>query len=308
MLCYSPRWYPNAITLLDNKTIDRSVGAIFLNDNNTLYTLERNIQQVRLWLEGSNTSVSNINGNFNDSQGLFVSTVGDVYIDNGKYNSRVEKWPMNMGTMQTVMNVSASCFRLFIDLNNAIYCSLDTLHQVISTSLNGGLTTPTLVAGNGSAGSASVMLSGPRGVFVDAAISLYVADCGNNRVQLFLTGQSNGSTLAGNGASGTTTLNCPIAVTLDWRRYLYILDRNNHRIVGSGPDGFRCLVGCTGINGSAPNQLSSPRSFSFDRQGNLIVNDLGNTRIQKFLVATNSCSEYRSGIFYLRNSTFRSII
>ena len=254
--------------------------------------LERNLQRVRLWLDGSTTPAASISGNFNSSQGLFVPTAGDVYIDNGKYNGRVEKWPVNASSELTVMNVSGSCFSLFIDLNQTLYCSLDTLHQVQTVSLINPLNIPTPVAGTGAAGSASNMLDSPRGIFVDMVSSLYVADCGNNRVQLFQSGQTIGSTVAGSGAPSTTTLNCPIAVMLDRRGYLYILDQNNHRIVASGPDGFHCVVGCTGSSGSAPNQLSSPWSFSFDRQGNIFVNDQGNTRIQKFMATTSSCSTY----------------
>ena len=291
-LCSSPAWNPDAITFSENDIVDRNIGTIFVSDQNTLYALEQNIQQVRLWLEGSTIPATAISGNFSSSQGLFISTAGDIYIDHGQYNSRVEKWPANASSGLTAMNVSDRCFSLFIDLNETLHCSLDTLHQVIKASLSSPATLPTVIAGTGAAGAASNMLHSPRGIFVDIAFSLYVADCGNNRVQLFLSGQSSGSTLAGSGAAGTTTLDCPIAVMLDKRGYLYILDHNNHRIVASGPDGFRCVAGCTGTNGSAVNQLSSPWSFSFDRQGNIFVNDLGNRRIQKFLVATNLCSTY----------------
>ena len=265
-----------------------------MNADNTLYLFERNFQRIRLWLEGSTASVTTISGNFNSSQGLFVSTAGDVYIDNGKYNGRVEKWPVNGTSGQVVMNVSGSCFSLFVDVNQTLYCSLDALHQVMKASLSNPATVSAMVAGTGVAGSAVNMLNSPRGIFVDTAISLYVADCGNNRVLLFQSGQNNGSPLAGSGAAGTMALNCPIAVALDRRGYVYILDYNNHRIFASGFDGFRCVLGCTGVSGSSADQLSNPWSFSFDRQGNIFVNDLGNTRIQKFLVATNLCSTYHS--------------
>ena len=235
----------------------------------------------------------NLSGTFNDSRGLFVSDAGDVYIDMGKYNGRVERWSPGAGGGQIVMNVSGSCFSLFVDSNDTLYCSLDLLHQVVRTSLNStNISASIAVAGNGTPGFASNMLNSPRGIFVDASIGLHVADCGNNRVQLFQPGQTNGNTLAGNGSSGSIALSCPIAVTLDFRGYLYILDHNNHRIVGSGRDGFRCLMGCTDTSGSASDQLLHPWSFSFDRQGNVLVNDLGNCRIQKFQVTTNSCSMY----------------
>jgi hypothetical protein len=53
---------------------------------------------------------------------------------------------------------------------------------------------------------------------------LYVADCFNSWVQKFRSGERNGITVAGNGASGTVILNKPIAVILDGSGYLYIAD------------------------------------------------------------------------------------
>ncbi len=80
---------------------------------------------------------------------------------------------------------------------------------------------------------------------------------------------------------------------LDADRYLFITDYNNHRIISTGPNGFRCSVGCFGY-GSAANELYEPRSLSFDSSGNIFVTDTGNQRIQKFVLSTNSCCKYIS--------------
>ena len=66
------------------------------------------------------------------------------------------------------------------------------------------------------------------------------------------------------------------------------MDSNNDRIVGSGPNGFRCLVGCSGSQGSASNQLNTPITLSFDSYGNMFVTDCGNNRIEKFILTNNS--------------------
>ena len=129
----------------------------------------------------------------------------------------------------------------------------------------------------------------PHGIYVDINFDLYVADSGNNRIQLFRSGDLNGITLAGNGAPGTITLRYPTAVVLDNDGYLFIVDSGNNRIVGSGLNGFRCLVGCSGTSGSESNQLSWPKSMAFDSYGNMFVADTGNSRIQKFLLNSNSC-------------------
>ncbi|CAF4377167.1 unnamed protein product, partial [Adineta steineri] len=95
--------------------------------------------------------------------------------------------------------------------------------------------------------------------------------------------------------------------------YLFIADTNNNRIIGQGPYGFRCLFGCTTISGSTSNQLYSPRTLRFDSYGNLFVADGYNNRVQKFILASNSCSlSYNqptfcyNALWYSNASTFAS--
>jgi hypothetical protein len=167
-------------------------------------------------------------------------------------------------------------------------------NQVVKIWLGDTATTPTTVAGTGSYGSASNKLSDPNGIFVDTNFDLYVADSGNNRIQLFQSGQQNGTTVAGNGSLNTTSLNYPTGIVLDADKYLFIVDSGNNRIVGSGPNGFRCIVGCSSTYGFASNQLYQPWSLSFDSYGNIFVTDMNNNRVQKFVLTTNSSGKYQN--------------
>ena len=190
------------------------------------------------------------------------------------------------------MYVADSCFGLFIDVNDDLYCSLGSLHKVVKQLLNGATNTSSIVAGNGTSGNSSSMLSEPRGIFVDASLTLYVADCWNHRVQYFLPGDLSGTTILTNGSNGSFTLRYPTAVIMDMDNYLYISDCGNSRILGSGLAGFRCIAGCTNTNGSAADQLYGPFGIAFDIYGNLFVVDAGNNRLQKFSLALNSCSKF----------------
>ncbi|CAF0960108.1 unnamed protein product [Adineta steineri] len=146
-----------------------------------------------------------------------------------------------------------------------------------------------VAAGTGIGGSDSNQLDGPLGIFVDVNLDLYVTECGNDRVQLFQSDESNGTTVVGSTSlNPTIELNCPSGIILDAEKYLFIVDRFNHRIVGSDLSGFRCLVGCYG-DGSQSNQLNNPFSFSFDHSGNMFVTDRENSRIQKFRYIEESC-------------------
>ena len=190
------------------------------------------------------------------------------------------------------MNVTSKCLSLFIDLQQTLYCSNNAEHKVVKMSLTSGSNTPIIAAGNGTNGSEAHLLSYPQRLFVDKKLNLYVADWGNDRIQLFSLDQLNATTVAGSGAPGTITLNHPSTVILDADGYLFISDNYNNRIVRSGPFGFQCLLGCSGVAGTASNQLNIPRGISFDSYGNLFVVDGGNKRVQKFLLQTNSCGKH----------------
>lgn len=79
-------------------------------------------------------------------------------------------------------------------------------------------------------------------IYVDEDFNLYVADRDNNRIQRFSFGQHNGTTIVGSTALGTISLKQTTTVVFDADNYLFIVNSNNDRIVGSGPNGYRCLV------------------------------------------------------------------
>ena len=230
------------------------------------------------------------------SYSIFVSISGEIYVSNNNSTSHVNRRMLYTNTTTTVMSVEAPCSGLFIDISNTLYCSMESPHQVVKRSLIDNATTTTIVAGIGSPGAASNQLNIPRGIFVDINFDLYVADRGNHRIQLFRPGQLNGTTVAGNGSLNfTIILDRPRAVVLDADGYLFIVDYEHHRIVRSGPYGFRCLLGCRS-NGSASNQFTYPTSLSFDTHGNIFVLDWKNNRIQKFNLMTNSCGKFETAL------------
>ncbi|CAF4176151.1 unnamed protein product [Adineta steineri] len=247
-----------------------------------------------MWHEEIVNPTKIISGNFAGPRSLFVTSNGDIYIDDGEKNGRVQKWDAKTSTCATVMNVNTSCFGLFVDINDTLYCSMPDYNQVVKRSLNDSVMTSNRVAaGTGIQGPASNELDAPFGIFVDVNLDLYVADCANDRVQLFQSGESNGITVAGRRSlNPTIILDRPSGIVLDAEKYLFIVELINSRIVGSGVNGFRCLVGCYG-EGSQSNQLYYPFSFSFDHSGNMFVIDAENSRIQKFLLMKDSFSKLK---------------
>ena len=178
-------------------------------------------------------------------------------MDNGAFNGQVNRWTSTTTASTVAMYTSGTCFGLFIDENDDLYCSMDPPNQVFRTSSNNLTNITVVVAGNGTRGLGPNMLSQPRGIFVDSNFTLFVADCANNRVQRFLFGELNGTTVAGDYASGNITLLCPTDVMLDMDGYLFIVDHLQHRIIGSGPQGFRCIIGCTGASWCSLESIES---------------------------------------------------
>ena len=290
-------WSANAITFANIGLVGGNPFGIYITTNNTIYVADRANGRIQIWSNDSINPTRTISGGLSFPMSLFVTADGEIYVDNGASNGRVDKWTLNANTSVPVMYVSGACFGLFVDISNTLYRSMANSHQVVTKSLSSNSNTTTIIAGTGCIGSSSNMLYYPHGIFVDINLDLYVADSDNNRIQLFRPGQLNAITVAGNESLNTTiTLNYPTGIVLDADKYLFIVDRNNHRIVGSGPNGFRCLFGCFGA-GPASNQLLYPWSLSFDSHGNMFVTDNRNSRIQKFILSTNSCGTYKNILF-----------
>ncbi|CAF0747240.1 unnamed protein product [Adineta steineri] len=291
--CPTADWNPSGTTFANQSTLGIYPTAFFIDMNNTVYAVNLEKQQILMWTNDSINANKIISANFSDSYSIFVTNNGDVYYDNGYLNGRVDKWISNTDTFVNVMNVNSSCFGLFVDINNTLYCSMSSKNKIVKRWLNDGEMNAKTVAGIGIYGFGSNQLANPKGIFVDVNFDLYVADFGNDRIQLFKSRESTGITIVGKGSSNNIiSLDRPSAIVLDADKYLFIVDRDNHRIIRSGSNDIRCIIGCNG-KGSQSHQISSPTSLSFDSYGNIFITDSGNDRIQKFDFLPNSCGKFK---------------
>jgi hypothetical protein len=290
-LCPNASWNSFAQTFADSSIVGVQPYGLFVNANNSVFVANRQAGHVIMWQEGIANPKRNISGGLNAPYSVFATDSGDVYIDNGKVIGRLDKWTPTSVNSTPVMFICKECYGLFVDAENNIYCSMVYDHQVLSISLNTRLNMWSTVAGTGVAASTATTLYYPCGIFSDTNLDLYVADCGNDRIQKFRSGSLNGTTVVAASVPGTIALDCPSGIILDADGYMFIADSYYHRIIASGPTGFRCLFSCFGV-GSLSHQLYFPVALSFDSYGNLYVADAGNNRIQRFSITSNSCGEY----------------
>ena len=281
------------MTFATNDTVGIYPRGIFVNTKNTVYAVDISGRRIQVWENNSFNPTRTYTGNWQRPTAIFVSVLDEIYISD-EDNNAIVKLTSNGNSSVPVMYAGGRCWSIFVDIMNNLYCSILGQHKVLRKSLNSNSNITSIVAGTGCWGSSENMLNIPHGIFVDTNLDLYVADLGNDRIQLFQPNELNAITVAGNGSLNMTImLNNPVAVTLDPNKYLFIVDRGNHRIVGSGSTGFRCIVGCSGP-GSASNQFVGPQGISFDSFGNIFViegwfnGNLTNNRIQKFFLLNNT--------------------
>ena len=287
-------WSSNAITFINETSIGLLPFGLFVNEKDQVYIPARLKDEIDIYYANGTDPNRTVSGDLSKPHSVFVNDNGDIYVDNGGKNSRIDKWTANQTKVKGVMKTNGTCHGLFLDNTSMLYCSMGDFDQVIKQSIINQNNQTIIAAGDGNLGFGSSMLFYPQGIFVDTLLFLYVADCGNNRIQRFVTDEPyNGTTIVGNGSSVAVLLDCPTSVTLDRNASIFIVDSGNHRIIRTEGSNWRCLVGCFST-GSKANQLSNPKTLSFDSIGNMFVTDSDNDRIQKFLLIANTCSKYYS--------------
>ena len=281
-------WNRNGITLSFESKLESHPFHLFVDKNNTVHVAYGLIGVLYEWNNDSNDPSLRIGFGKEKSMGLFISSKSNIYInDYDHYDfTLVKKWQASNVRFEIVAEFCEYCAVIFININEVLYCSMRTVHQIVTKSLDDNSNRMTIVAGVGIAGSEAHMLNYPRGIFVHTNLDLFVADSENDRIQLFRSGTIHGITIA--GTSDTIELYKPNSVVLDANNYIYILDSGNNRIVAETVYGFDCIVSCV-KNSASVDKLSSPLSMAFDSFGNLYVSDSGNQRVQKYLLSDKKC-------------------
>ena len=163
------------------------------------------------------------------------------------------------------------------------------------------------VAGNGTPGLSSNQVNNPYGLVIGPDGALYVCEIGNHVVRRIDLKTGSMSVVAGTGEMGyagdggpatKAKLNEPYEIRFDRAGNMYFVEMKNNlirrvdrktgvisTIAGTGEAGF------SGDGGPAVKaQFRQPHSIVFDRDGSLLVCDIGNHRIRRIDLKTGTIS------------------
>ncbi|MFJ1792168.1 NHL domain-containing protein [Kitasatospora griseola] len=187
-----------------------------------------------------------------------------------------------------------------VDSAGTLYIADPSNQRIRKVTTDGRIST---VAGTGTAGfvgnngpADKAQLNQPRGVAVDSAGNIYIADAGHHRLRK-ITADGRISTIAGTGTGGfagnngpavSAQLNYPLAVAVDGTGVLYVSDYSGHRVRKITTDGRISTIAGTGTPGfsgdgnpAASAQLSHPRGLTVDSDGNVYIADGNNHRVRR---------------------------
>ena len=184
------------------------------------------------------------------------------------------------------------------DPHNGRIRKVDAATHIITTVAGGG----DPPGGNNEGLPAKSARINPRGVFVDAAGNIYIADGDANRIWRVDAATQTIRTIAGNGSSGfsgdggaatAAALAGPTRAVVDPAGNVIIADSGNAALRKVTPDGKISTIlrgiGANGLGdgGPAADAFAEPAHFAIDsRNGDIYIADRGTLRLRKIDAAT----------------------
>ncbi|CAF1509741.1 unnamed protein product [Adineta ricciae] len=287
------KWKKKGITIAGGLKFGKqlySAKGISLDDDNNIYITD-NIQNcIVKWKIGSNSGEIIVNGGFDGDLGDGFNHLEDVIID--KYynnslilcelsNNRVIRWFLEKKTDPQIIVTDVECSSLALDKDGSLYV-VDQKDNSVKRWKQGEKNGTTVAGGNGQ-GSRLDQLWNPGFILIDDNYTIYISDTWNNRIMKWVKNATEG--IMFNGIINPNFLEKPQGLAMDRLGQLYIADSENHRILRwrEGEKQGEIIINEYG-KGRWSVYLNEPNDILFDSQGNLIVSDNGNSRVQKFVL------------------------
>ena len=169
--------------------------------------------------------------------------------------------------------------------------------------LTGAAATVTTLVGTGQPGFSETQVNNPYGMVIGPDGAMYFCDLDNARIRRLDLSTRRMTTVAGNGQKGyrgdggpatEASLGAPHELLFDSRGDLYIAERDNHVVrkvnMKTGVISTVAGTGMAGFSGDGgpgvKAQLRQPHSIVLDRDGTMLICDIGNHRIRRLHLDT----------------------
>ena len=180
----------------------------------------------------------------------------------------------------------------------ALAALFTTVTMTMTMMVAAAAPTVTTLLGTGTPGDSETTVNNPYGLVIGPDQGLYFCDLDNQRIRRFDPKTRHVTTIAGSGERGyrgdggpatAAALNMPHEIQFDRAGDLFIVERDNHvvrkvdmktgiisTVAGTGTPGF-AGDGGPGVRA----QLRQPHSLIVDKDGTLLICDIGNQRIRR---------------------------
>ena len=91
---FSPtaNWSSDGITFANESVVGKEPYGIFIKSDNNIYVADNENNRIHIWMNDSIYPTKTIYGNLSYPLCIFVTINGDIHIDNGLENDRVDQW------------------------------------------------------------------------------------------------------------------------------------------------------------------------------------------------------------------------
>ncbi|MES2388496.1 MAG: T9SS type A sorting domain-containing protein [Bacteroidota bacterium] len=285
----------------------------FCNGGSTVLTAVINPAEVSTFAGGSSgfANGEGTDAKFNDPVDVLVDASDNVYVTD-QSNNRIRKITPDgivstfagSGTaVSTDGTGTGAAFNgpcnMAMDSQGNIFVSDAGGNRIRKITSSGVVSTPAGSSSGFTNGTGSgAKFNTPRGLAVDAADNVYVADFGNNCIRKItpagvvstFAGSTSGTTGTSNGTGTAARFDGPNSLTFDSFGNLYVADQGNNKIrkitpdalvsnfAGSGTAGFQDATGTAA-------KFDNPKGLVCDKDDNVYLTDRDNSRIRKITSA-----------------------